>query len=90
MILNKQPLVTTNLSVQSGSVSYAERRDILLPTALLTTTGMTTMFLRTRGILGTKSMTQGNKGGSVTVFLFFLPSPYRLTISPSTYGHNVT
>ena len=41
-------------------------------------------------MLGTESVTQGNEGGSVTVFLSFLPSPYRLTISPSTYGYNVT
>ena len=85
-----QPLVTTNWFVQSESVDYAKRRDTSLPTAPLTMTGMIMMSLKMRDMLGTESMTQGNEGGSVTVFLSFLPSPYRLTISPSTYGYNVT
>ena len=84
------PLVTINLSVQSKSVGYAKKRDILLPTALLIMTGTTTMSLRMRDMLETELVTQGNKGSSITVFLSFLPSPYRLTISPSMYGHNVT
>ena len=85
-----QPLVTINQSVQSESVDYAKRRDTLLPTALLMMTGMIMMSLRTRDMLGTESVTQGNKGGSVTVFLSFLSSPYGPIISPSTYGYNVT
>ena len=85
-----QPLVTTNQSILSESVGYAKRRDTLSPTALLMMTGMTMMSLRMRDMLGTESVTQGNEGGSVTVFLSFLSSPYELTISPSTYGYNVT
>ena len=85
-----QLLITTNLFVLNESVDYAERRDILSPTALLTMTGMTTITSRTKGMLETELVTQGNEEGSVTVFLSFLPLPYRLTISSSTYGHNVT
>ena len=85
-----QPLVTTNQSVQSKSVGYAERRDILLPIALSTMTGMITTILRMRDMLGTELVTQGNKGGNIMVFLSFLSSLYRLTISPSTYEYNVT
>ena len=71
-------------------MDYAERRDISLPTAHLMMTGIIMMSSRMRDMLVTESVTQGNKGGSVTVFPFFLPSPYRLTISPSTYGYNIT
>ena len=78
---------TTNQSVQNGSAGYAKRRDILLPTALLMMTGMTMTSLRMRNMLETESVTQGNKGGSVTVFSLFLSFPYGLIISPSTYGH---
>ena len=52
-----QPLVTTNQSVQSESVGYARRRDTLLPTALLTMTGMIMTSLRTRDMLGTELVT---------------------------------
>ena len=62
---------TINLSVQNGSVGYAKRKDTLLPTALLMMTGMTMMSLRTRNMLETESVTQGNKRGSVTVFPSF-------------------
>ena len=86
----EQLLDTTNQSVQNRSVGYTERRDTLLPTALLTTTGMTMTSLRTRDMLETELVTQGNKGDSVTVFPSFLSFPYGLIISPSTYGHNVT
>ena len=48
------------------------------------------MSLRMRDMLETELVTQGNEGGSVTVFLSFLPSPYGLTISPSTYEYNIT
>ena len=41
-------------------------------------------------MLGTELVAQGNKGDNVTVFLSFLSSSYGLTISPSTYGYNVT
>ena len=85
-----QPLVTANQSVQSKGVGYAERRDTLLPIALSMMTGMIMTSLRMRGMLGTELVTQGNEGGSVMVFLSFLSSLYRLTISPSTYGYNVT
>ena len=68
----------------------AEKRDTLSPTALLMITGTITMSLRMRDMLGTELVTQGNKEGSVMVFLFFLSSPYRLTISSSIYGYNVT
>ena len=76
-----------NPSVLNKSVGYA---NILSPTAHLTTTWMTTTSLRARGMLETKLVTQGNEGGSVMVFLSLLPLPYGLTISSSTYGHNVT
>ena len=84
------PLAITNWFVLNKNADYAERRDISPPTAHLTMTGMITISSRTRDMLGTELVTQGNKGGNVTVFLSFLPSPYRLTISPSTYGYNVT
>ena len=80
-----QPWVTTNWSVQSKSVDYGKKRDTLSSIALSTMTGTITMSSRMRDMLGTKSVTQGNQGGSVTVFLFFLSSPYRLTISPSIW-----
>ena len=48
------------------------------------------MSLRMRDMLETELVTQGNEGGSVTVFLSFLPSPYGLAISSSAYEHNVT
>ena len=67
----EQPQVTTNLSVQSKSVDHAERRDILLPTALSMTIGMTMTSLRMRDMLGTESVTQGNERDNVMVFLFF-------------------
>ena len=86
----EQLQVTTNLSVPNESVGYAEKRDTLLPTALLMMTEMTIISSRIRDMLETELVTQGNKGGSITVFLSFLPSPYGLTISPSTYGHNIT
>ena len=85
-----QPLVITNQSVLSKSVGCAERRDTLLPTALSMMTGMITTLSRMRDMLGTELVTQGNEGGSVTVFLSFLSSSYGLTISSSTYGYNVT
>ena len=85
-----QPLVTTNQFVQNKSVDYAKRRDTLSPTALSTMTGMITMSSRMRDMLGTELVTQGNEGDSVMVFLSFLSSLYRLTISPSTYEYNVT
>ena len=84
-----QPLVIANQSVQSKSVGYAERRDILLPIALSTMTGMITTILRMRDMLGTELVTQGNKGGNIMVFLSFLSS-YGLIISPSIYGYNIT
>ena len=71
-------------------MDYAKRRDTLLPTALSTMTGMITMSLRTRDMLGTELETQSNEGGSVMVFLSFLSSPYGLTISSSMYGYNIT
>ena len=77
-----QLLVTINQSVWNGSVGYIKRRDILSPTAFSTMTGMTMMSLRMRGMLETELVTQGNKGGSVMVFLSFSPSPYGLTILP--------
>ena len=85
-----QPLVTTNQFVQSESVDYTKRRDTLSPTAPLTMTGTITMLLRTRDMLGTESVTQGNNGGSVMVFLSFFSFLYGLTISPSMYGYNIT
>ena len=85
-----QPLVTINQSVQNKSVGYAKKRDILLPTALLMMTGMIMIPSRMRNMLGTELVTQGNEGGSVMGFVSFLSSPYRLTISPSMYGYNVT
>ena len=84
------PLATTNQFAQNENVGFAERRDILLPTVHLMTTGMITMSSRMRDMLGTKSVTQGNEGGNVMVFLSLLPSPYGLIISPSTYGYHVT
>ena len=83
-------LAITNWFVLNKNADYAKRRDISLPTAHLTMTGTIMMSLRTRDTLGTESVTQGNEGGSVMVFLSFLLSPYGLTISPSTYGYNVT
>ena len=80
----------TNQSIQSKSVGYAERKNTLLPTALLTITGMTITSSRMRDMLGTESVTQGNKGGNITVFPHFLSFPYELIISPFTYGHNIT
>ena len=85
-----QPLVTINQSVQNESVGYAKKRDILLPTALSIMTGMIMTSSRIRNMLGTELVTQGNEGGSIMGFLSFLSSPYRLTISPSMYGYNVT
>ena len=85
-----QPLAITNQFAQNGSVDYAKRRDISSPTTHLTMTGTIMMSSRTRDMLGTELVTQGNEGGSVTVFLSFLSSPYELIISPSTYGHNIT
>ena len=85
-----QPLVITNLSVLSKSVGYAKRRNTLSPTALSTMTGTITTSSRMRDMLGTESVTQGNNGDSVMVFLSFSPSPYGLTISPSIYGYNIT
>ena len=85
-----QPLVTTNQFVQNKSVDYAKRRDTLSPTALLMTTRTIIISSRTRDMLGTELVTEGNKGGSVMVFLSFLYSPYRLTISSSMYEYNVT
>ena len=90
LIATGQPLVTTNLFVQSKSANYTKRRDRLSPIAHLMMTGMTTTSSRMRGILETESVTQGNKGGNVIVFLLFLPSPYGLIISSSTYEHNIT
>ena len=71
-------------------MDYAKRKDILLPTAPSMITGMIMMSSRMRDMLGTELVTQGNKGGSVTVFLSFLSSSYGLTISSSTYRYNVT
>ena len=85
-----QPLAITNQFVQNKNADSAERRDISSPTVHLTTTGMIMMSSRMRDMLGTESVTQGNKGGNVTVFLSFLPSLYGLIISPSTYGYHVT
>ena len=85
-----QPLATTNQFAQNKNAGSAERRDISLPTAHLMTTGMITMSSRMRDMLGTELVTQGNEGGNVMVFLSLLPSPYRLIISPSTYGYHVT
>ena len=85
-----QPLAITNQFVQNESVDYAKRRDISLPTTPLTMTGMIIMSSRMRDMLGTESVTQGNEGGSITVFLSFLSSSYGLTISPSMYGYNIT
>ena len=85
-----QSQVITDLSVLSKSVGCTERRDILSPTAFSMMTGMITTSLRMRDMLGTESVTQGNEGNSVTVFLSFLSSPYGLTISPSMYGYNIT
>ena len=85
-----QPLAITNQFVQNESVDYAERRDISSLTAPLMMTGMIMISLRMRDMLGTESVTQGNKGGSVTVFLSFLSSSYKLTISSSMYGYNIT
>ena len=85
-----QPLAITNQFVLNENADYAERRDISSPTAHLTTIGTITMSSRMRDMLGTKSVTQGNKGDNVMVFLSFLSSLYRLTISSSTYGYNIT
>ena len=85
-----RPLAITNQFALNKNADYVERRDISLPTAHSTMTGMIIMSLRMRDMLGTESVTQGNKGGSVTVFLSFLSSSYRLAISPSMYGYNVT
>ena len=85
-----QPLIKTNWFVQSESMDYAKRRGTSLPTALSTMIGTIIMSSRMRDILGTESVTQSNEGGSVTVFLSLLSSAYGLTISPSTYGYNVT
>ena len=85
-----QPLAIINWFAQNENAGSAERRDILSPTVHLMMTGMITMSLRMRDMLGTESVTQGNKGGNVMVFLSLLPSPYRLIISPSTYGYHVT
>ena len=79
-----QLLAITNQFVLNKNVDYAGRRDILSPTAHLTTTRTIMMSSRTRDMLGTESVTQDNKGGSIMVFLSFLLSPYGLTISPST------
>ena len=84
------PLAITNRFVLNENADYAEKRDISLPTAHLMMTGMIMMSSRTRDMLGTELVTHSNEGGSITVFLSFLPSPYGLTISPSTYGYNVT
>ena len=78
-----------NQSVQSGSIGYIERRNISLPAALLMMIGIIMMSLRTKDMLETELVTQGNKGDSIMVFLSFLPLHYGLTISPSTYGHNI-
>ena len=83
------PPAITNQFVLNENVDYVKRRDILSPTAHLTMTGMIMMSSRMRDMLGTKSVTQGNEGGSVMVFLSFLSSSYGLTISPSTYGYNI-
>ena len=85
-----QLLDTTNWSVQTESMGYAKRKDTLLPTAPLMMTGMTMTSLRTRDMLEAELVTQGNKGDNVMVFPSFLSFPYRLIVSPSTYGHNVT
>ena len=85
-----QPLATTNQFAQNKNVGFAERRDTSSPTVHLTMTGMITISSRMRDMLGTELVTQGNKGGNVTVFLCLLPSPYGLIISPSTYGYHVT
>ena len=74
------PLAITNWFVLNKNADYAKRRDISLPTAHLTMTGTIMMSSRTRDMLGTESVTQGNKGGSVTVFLSFLLSSYGLTV----------
>ena len=69
-----RPLAIINRFVLNEIADYAERRDILLPTAHLMMTGTIMMSSRTRDMLGTKLVTQGNEGGSVMVFfLFFLP-----------------
>ena len=52
-----QPLVTTNQSVQNRSVDYAEKRDTLLPTALLMTTGIITTSSKMKGMLETELVT---------------------------------
>ena len=85
-----QPQVIINQSVLSESVGCAKRRDTLSPTALSMMTGMITMSSRMRDMLEAELVTQDNEGGSVTVFLSFLSSPYGLTISPSMYGYNIT
>ena len=85
-----QPLAITNQFVQNRSADYAKKRGILSPTAYLMMTGMITMSSRMRDMLGTESVTQGNEGGSIMIFLSFLSSPYGPTISISTYGYNTT
>ena len=85
-----QPLAITNQFVQNENVDYAKRRDISLPTAHSMMTGMIMMSSRMRDMLGTELVTQDNEGGSITAFLSFLSSSYGLTISPSTYGYNIT
>ena len=52
-----QPLAITNQFVQNESVDYAEKRDILLPTALLMMTGMIMMLSRMRDMLEIESVT---------------------------------
>ena len=84
------PLGITNWFAQNRNVDYAKRKDILSLTAHLTITGTIMISSRTRDMLGTELVTQGNEGGNVTVFLSFLSSPYGLTISTSTYGYNIT
>ena len=87
-----QPLITTNWSVQSKSVDYAEKRDILLPTALLMMTGMIMMLSRMRDMLEIESVTQGNEGGSVMVFflsfLLLMDFPFLLLhMDIMSHGH---
>ena len=80
----------TNQFAQNENVGSVKKRDISSPTVHLTMIGMITMSSRMRDILGTESVTQGNEGDNIMVFLSFLPSLYRLIISPSTYGYHVT
>ena len=55
---------------------------------MMTRTTMTS--LRTRDMLETELVTQGNKRGNITVFLSFLSFPYGLIVSPSTSEYNIT